>query len=516
MPIHSKSLLHNPFAAIVMVSLVAAAACAGWFGANRSTGRERGSTGFVAVRPVAFQPKIADPLDGGVDWINTGGPIYLRDLRGKIVLLDFWTYCCINCHHILPDLAKLEEKYKNELVVIGVHSPKFIAERDSANIRQKVREYGIKHPVINDADQTIWNRLGVQSWPTLGIFDPEGKVVFAVSGEGHYAELDRVISGLVEKFKGKGLDETPVKFFPENEKPDATPLLFPGKVLADAKGHRLFITDTGHNRIVMTDLAGKNPILIGSGSTGSTDGSFEKAEFNRPQGTSLLGETLYVADTENHAIRAVDLKSRTVTTVAGTGEQAHTIARNHTPNPARKTPLNSPWDLTHVEGSKVLYVAMAGPHQIWRFDTESEHISLWAGTGMENIMDGPAGSAAFAQPSGLATDGTHLFVADSEGSAVRSIPIGHAAAHVTTIAGTHDLPNGQSLFAFDDIDGRGNGARLQHCLGLAFGDGMLFIADTYNNKIKVYDPRTRFTKTFAGNGNRGSKNSPAEFINPAA
>ena len=90
-------------------------------------------------------------LKGGVDWINSG-PISLAELRGKIVLLDFWTFCCINCHHILPDLAKLEAKYKDELVVIGVHSAKFDAERDTENIRRKVAEYRIKHPVVNDAN----------------------------------------------------------------------------------------------------------------------------------------------------------------------------------------------------------------------------------------------------------------------------------------------------------------------------------------------------------------------------
>src|SRR4051794_39091173 len=201
----------------VTTFLIAVAAGLVWKTVTAGGQPPRGDDG-IRVERTAFQQPEPLSFEGPKEWINTR-PILLRDLRGKIVLLDFWTYCCINCHHILPDLAKLEEKYKNELVVIGVHSPKFVAERDSANIRQKVREYGIKHPVINDADQTIWNRLGVQSWPTLGIFDPEGKVVFAISGEGHYAELDRVIGALVEKFKGKGLDETPVKFFPENEKP---------------------------------------------------------------------------------------------------------------------------------------------------------------------------------------------------------------------------------------------------------------------------------------------------------
>ncbi len=459
------------------------------------------------IQPVAFQVAAPDPLDGGVAWLNTGGPIRLRELKGKIVILDFWTYCCINCHHILPTLAKLEEKYKNELVVIGVHTPKFTAEQDTENLRSKVREYNIKHPVVNDANQLIWNNLDVSSWPTLMVFGPGGEPIARQSGEVSFAVLDEFVGKLVAKYKGE-LNETPIKFFPENEKPDKAPLHFPGKVLADAASKRLFIADTGHNRIVMTDLAGKNALAIGNGTSGMTDGDYAKAEFNRPQGMALLGETLYVADTENHAIRAIDLKAEKVTTVAGTGHQAQEIARERFVGSAKSTALSSPWDLAHAPDRRVLYVAMAGTHQLWRFDTEAGKIGPWAGTGKEDIVDAGIGSAAFAQPSGLATDGAHLFVADSEGSAVRSINVGQSGSHVNTIVGTHDLPQGQSLFAFDDVDGKGHFARLQHCLGVAYGDGKLFIADTYNNKIKVYDPKTQSVKTLAGTG------QPGEFYQP--
>jgi DNA-binding beta-propeller fold protein YncE len=479
-------------------------------GAGRGQGRGQGGV----VQPASFQLLGADGFDGGTAWLNVGGPIKLRDLRGKIVLLDFWTYCCINCHHILFDLAKLEEKYKNELVVIGVHTPKFFAEKDTENIRQKVREYGIKHPIVSDANQEIWNRFEVSSWPTLVLIGPDGSQIGRISGEGHYDILDNAIGKLVAAHRGKDLNETPVKFFPEAEKPDNTPLLYPGKVLADEKGNRLFVSDTGHNRIVMTDLKGKNPTLIGNGSSGLADGAFEKAEFHRPQGLDLIDDTLYVADTENHAIRAVDLKAKTVTTIAGTGQQSHSTPRGRTTGPALKTALNSPWDIAHVPDTKVLYIAMAGPHQIWRLDVEGGKIGHWFGTGLENIADGAFASAAFAQPSGLATDGKHLFVADSEGSAVRSIVLDNRKQHVTTLAGTHDLPNGQSLFAFDDVDGDGPSSRLQHCLGVAYGDGKLYVADTYNNKVKVYDPTSGTIKTLAGTGKAGDTDKPALFYQP--
>jgi thiol-disulfide isomerase/thioredoxin len=482
------------------------------FGVSLTALHQGGVRRLAVVTPVGLTQVLEDPLDGGFAWLNTSGPIKLRELKGKIVLLDFWTYCCINCHHVLPDLARLEEKYKDVLVVIGVHTPKFFAEQDTENIRRKVREYRIKHPVISDANQTIWTRFGVSSWPTLVMIDPEGNVLGGVSGEGNYEVLDKVIGEVVQKAKAAGkLNETPVKFFPENEKPDESPLLFPGKVLADAASKRLFVSDTGHNRIVLTDLDGKNPTLIGGGGAGLTDGAFEKAEFNRPQGMVLVGETLYVADTENHAIRAVDLKTRSVGTVAGDGTQGRRDPRLRYSGPARETALNSPWDLAHVPGTDLLYIAMAGPHQIWTLDLAASKVAVFAGTGSENIVDGPADRASFAQPSGLATDGQHLYVADSEGSCVRSVSL--AAPHqVSTLLGQHDVPN--VLFSFDDIDGKGPIARFQHCLGVGYGDGKLYIADTYNNKIKVCDPKTRVVKTLVGAVKPGDSDNPPRFYQP--
>ncbi len=303
-----------------------------------------------------------DALDGGRDWINTRSPIHLDDLRGKIVLLDFWTFCCINCHHVLPDLAKLEQKYAGQLVVIGVHTAKFEAEKDTENIRKKVAEYGIKHPVINDADQTLWNKFEINSWPTLVLIDPRGRLVAKVPGEGHFQAFDRAIGQLVQEHEKLGdLNETPLKFESEDEKAADSPLRYPGKITADAAGKRLFIADTAHHRIVATDLDGKLLFTAGTGAAGRKDGPFAAAEFHRPQGMCLVGDLLYVADTENHAIRALNLATKTVVTVAGTGKQAAFRARG---GPAASTPLNSPWDLAAPGSGNILYIAMAGPHQI--------------------------------------------------------------------------------------------------------------------------------------------------------
>lgn len=474
--------------------------------------------------------QIPGGLDGGVDWINTRGPIRLQDLRGKVVLLDFWTYCCINCHHVLPDLEYLEAKYPDELVVIGVHSPKFDAEKLTENIKKKVAEYRIKHPVVNDANMTIWNRFSVQSWPTLVVINARGEYVGAAPGEGNREVLDRVIGKLVQEHRAAGeLSTMPIKFFPESERPHDGPLLYPGKIVADPAGGRLFITDTGHNRIVVTDLNGAGLHIVGSGAAGLKDGSFAEAEFNRPQGTCLVDGKLYVADVENHAIRVVDFDTQTVATVAGTGEQSNQRFVRQALGKAIETGLNSPWDLARV-AEKRLAVAMAGPHQIWILDLEANTVYPWAGSGREDILDGPisgsgfpplkpgqqglaATEAAFAQPSGLASDGKFLYVADSEGSCVRQINL-EGKPEARTIAGTHDLPMGQSLFAFGDRDGKGTQARFQHCLGLALGQGKLFVADSYNNKIKVIQLESRQVETLAGTRTAGSTDNPPQFYEP--
>jgi len=450
-----------------------------------------------------------DFFDGGAGWLNVSGPIELKDLRGKIVVLDFWCYCCINCMHILPDLKFLEHKYPKELVVIGVHSAKFFNERDSENIRRAILRYDIEHPVLNDSKMAIWSKVGVNSWPTFVVIDPEGKVVRGFSGEGHREDLDTTIAKLISYHSANGtLDRTPLKLGLESHKLAPAPLKFPGKILADEKSGRLFIADSNHNRIVICTLEGKLLDVAGVGPAGAKNGSFATATFHHPQGMALDGDKLYVADTENHLIRVLDLDKKTVSSFAGTGRQAmgrvaggqlHAVA------------LSSPWDL--LISGHTLYIAMAGSHQICGIRLGSSGLQVVAGTGAENVLNGPRNEAAFAQPSGLATDGHNLYVADSEGSAIRKIPFSKSIP-VSTVAGTSDLPDGRSLFEFNDTDGNGSSARFQHPLGLTFHDGRLIVADTYNHKIKTIDLSTGEVKTALGNGKRGDSLDPPQFAEP--
>ena len=448
----------------------------------------------------------APDLDGGVAWLNSAGPLSIKkDLKGKVVVLDFWTLCCINCIHILPDLAKLEAKYPNELVVVGVHSPKFDNEKDTASIKKAISRYEIKHPVVNDAERKIWERFEVDSWPTFVVIDPEGNLVGYGSGEGNFELLDAVIAKLIAEAKGKKtLNETPLRFdlAKFRETPD-TPLFFPGKVAVDPAGKRLAIADSTHHRVIITDLDGKHLMTAGTGVPGFQDANFENARFDDPQGLAFAGDTLYVADRKNHSVRALNLRNQTVSVVAGNGKQADDprVRRLEKPVPATGIGLNSPWDLLLADDK--LYIAMAGHHQLWVLDTKAGTVAPFAGNGRENIGDGPPGMAMFAQPSGLASDGKNLYVADSEISSLRKVPL--AGGAVETLVG-------RGLFVFGDKDGPGRvesplereakEARLQHALGVAWADGKLYVADTYNSKLKVYDPKTGALSTFLGGGEK--------------
>ena len=458
-----------------------------------------------------FQHRFKCPsLDGGKGWLNTSGEITLKDLRGKVVLIDFWTYCCINCIHVLPNLKHVERKYNKELVVIGVHSAKFDNEKETENIRRAIQRYEIEHPVINDADFTIWRKFGASSWPSLFLVDPEGYIVAAGSGEIGKEALDAVVGKLVAFHKKKGtLDQTPFRFDLERSKLKKTPLKFPGKILADESGDRLFISDSNHNRIVITSLSGTLKEIVGSGAIGRKNGTFADAEFDHPQGMELIGEKLYVADTENHLLRVIDLEKKRVSTLAGTGEQSRIRTFGGS---LSKTALNSPWALLHHKG--ILYIAMAGPHQIWSHKLGTSQIGVYAGSGREDIRNGSLETCALAQPSGLTSDGTHFYVADSEGSSIRKVPF-DPKQEMTTIAGTFDLPRGRTLFEFGDVDGIRDKARLQHPLGVAFHQGIVYVADTYNHKIKKIDLKTNKVTTWLGNGKAGNSLSPVQFNEPS-
>ena len=460
-----------------------------------------GGAALAQSDDVSYRGKVSAPeFVEGLEWLNTGRPLSMFDLRGKVVLLDFWTYCCVNCHHVLPDLKKLERKYPEELVVIGVHSGKFTAERDAENIRQAILRHEIEHPVVNDARFEIFEAYGAKVWPTIFLIDPAGKIVGYKAGEGVYEPFDEAIALVIDEFEGE-IDRTPLDLQLESE-PD-TPLSYPGKVLADDASNQIFISDTNHNRIIVAALDSRIvKTVAGRGAAGLGDGTFAEVTFNKPQGMAYDGRYLYVADTENHAIRKLDLQTESVETIAGDGIQAQLKSAGGV---AADTRLNSPWALTLYR--RQLYVAMAGPHQIWLMDLTNGEIGPYAGSGHEGIEDGALVTAMLAQPSGMTLARDKIYFADSETSAIRSFGL-PPSDRVETVVGV-------GLFDYGDIDGKGDEVRMQHPLDVAYHDGYLYVVDTYNNKIKRVDPDKREAKSFVGTGEAGYRDGgKARFDEP--
>ncbi|XP_036919774.1 NHL repeat-containing protein 2 [Sturnira hondurensis] len=464
----------------------------------------------------------------GLEWLNTEGPISVyKDLCGKVVVLDFFTYCCINCIHLLPDLHALEHTYsdKDGLLIVGVHSAKFPNEKVLDNIRSAVLRYDITHPVVNDADASLWQELEVSCWPTLVILGPRGNMLFSLIGEGHKDKLFLYTSIALKYYKDRGQirdNKVGIKLYKDTLLP--SPLLFPGKVTVDHVSKRLVIADTGHHRILVVWKNGQIQYSIGGPNPGRKDGVFSESTFNSPQGVAIMNNIIYVADTENHLIRKIDLEAEMVSTVAGIGIQGTDKEGGAA---GEEQPISSPWDVvwgssdSEVQRDDILWIAMAGTHQIWallldggRLPRKSElkkgTCLRFAGSGNEeNRNNAYPHKAGFAQPSGLSLASEDpwscLFVADSESSTVRVVSLRDGAVK-PLVGGERDPTN---LFAFGDVDGVGISAKLQHPLGVTWDKkrNLLYVADSYNHKIKVVDPKTKNCVTLAGTGDASNVSS---------
>jgi thiol-disulfide isomerase/thioredoxin len=437
----------------------------------------------------------APELRGDV-WLNTGDrPLTLAELRGRIVLLDFWTSGCINCLHVLDELRPLEAEFADVLVTIGVHSPKFLHEGERASIEAAVRRYDVHHPVVNDPKMELWSQYAVRAWPTLVVVDPEGYVVHVAAGEGHEEALRRVIADLVKKHEAKGtLRRGGSPYVPVEEQTGE--LRFPSKAVATAEG-RVLVADTGHHSVVEFASDGETVIRrFGSGERGGQDGPFDVATFAEPSGIALLpydvaeraGYHAVVADTAGHRLRGLDLITGEVTTVAGTGAQWRSGPDS---GKGVEVDLTSPWDVAWWGPAGGVVVAMAGNHTLSVFDPVSGHVRRFAGTTVEGLRDGDVGEAFFAQTSGLAADGDKLWLVDAETSALRWIEPADESFTVHTAVGI-------DLFSFGHTDGPADQALLQHPLGLAVLPGdKIAIADTYNGAVRRFDVFTRDVTTIA-------------------
>lgn len=411
--------------------------------------------------------------------------------------------------HILPQLRKLEEKYREKLVVLGVHSAKFDAEKATANIGEAVARYNVRHPVVNDANFAIWKHYGVRAWPTLMFIDPEGKVIGRHEGEFSFNDLDRIINQMIGEFEKDGTLKTELLPFQQTAIAEQQrPLSFPGKIEVDAAAERLFISDSNHHRVLVTSLEGEVETVIGNGEVDDftfAEQGFDDGVFDNPQGLAVDGDIVYVADAGSHTIKRVDLAAKTVKTIAGNGLQS---LYRHSGGNALSNPLNSPYDLGLRKG--ILYIAMAGFHQLWAMDTDAGTIEPFAGTGAEALKDGLRIESMLAQPYGLTVQNGNVFFADSETSALRLAKIGEGGRVVTLV--------GTGLFDFGDAEGIGKQAVLQHVQGVAIGQDVVFIADTYNHRIKRMSLATLQVLNVAGSGRKGcadGRSKDAAFNEPA-
>lgn len=390
----------------------------------------------------------------GLKWFNVERPLSLSRLSGKITLLNFWAPSRISSFHALADLRALEEKYPHELAVIGVHAAKFNHERDSESIKKSLHRNEIIHPVVHDESMAFCQAYGIQSWPTFIVIGPESHVVLQTSGEGQYALLDRAIQEVIHIYgEGKKMDRRALPIKLERDDAAGEFLKFPEKVRV--RGGELLISDTGHHRILIADLSGRVLEEL-------------KGPLYHPRGVEREGNLVYIADTGNHTLRIFDRQTKRFTVLAER--------------------LNSPWDI--VKAGDTLFITMAGAHQVWAYELPAGPLYPFAGTGAEGMGEGPIGKALFAQPSGIAADGARtLFITDGETSAVRKINL--FAREVYTLIG-------QGLFDFGDRDGDWDEALLQHPLGIDFYMGKVYVADSYNHKIKEIDLAKREIRTLFG------------------
>ena len=462
------------------------------------------------TQPSARLPRVRASELVGRGWLNTGGvDVTLADLRGKIVVLDFWTFCCVNCLHVLDELRELEEAHRDEVVIVGVHSPKFVHEADPVALAAAVDRYEVRHPVLDDPDLVTWSAYTARAWPTLVVIDPEGYVVAHMAGEGHASTLEILVRELVEEHSAKGtLHRGSGPYVPAEPTPGT--LRFPAAVIALESGN-LLVADAGHHSLAELAADGETLVRrIGSGERGLLDGGPQDATFSEPNGLCLvpatlrdqLGYDVLVADTVNHALRGVRLSDGHVTTVAGTGDQLmvggaeNVVPETAAPGttPALRHRLTSPWDVVWSERLGAFLVAMAGNHSLWTFDPVAGRVEQVGGTQNEGLLDGPLAQAWFAQPSGLSVgpDGS-VWLADAETSALRRVDVADdGSATITSLVG-------QGLFDFGHRDGAAAQALLQHPLGVAaLPDGSVVVTDTYNGALRRYDPATDEVTTLVG------------------
>ncbi len=477
-------------------------------------------------------------------WVNYDRALSLGELRGKVIVLYFWTAGSVQCHHLFPALRHMEDNHSEELAIIGIHTPKFSAERSIDTVRHAVARYGLRHPVVHDPDRLIWRLYAVKSWPTLVFIGADGRLLGQVANEPDTDSLLTAVSQIVQKaYKSGQMRLTPMPranfiqpdqrfYYPSHIKRIRLPILegddepanapqAPAPGGAPTGGPRpdaarrepedegpverdyWIVSDTGHNQIVLLNNTGKELRRFGAIDAGFKDGDADAAQFRMPSGVYPYRRSIYIADTGNHAIRRLDLENDIVTTVAGNGKRGGYLGA---PIQASAASLASPYDVVVASGQ--LYFCNTGTHQLGRYDFQSNSISVLAGNGAEAIVDGPPLNASFARPMALtpSADGSRLYVCDAETSSIRSVLL-TGDFRISTLIG-----NGP--YDFGKIDGPFLRARLQQPLGVCMHRGMLVVADSYNNILRELDLGQQMTREFIGMEYKNVDHRPLPLSEP--
>lgn len=429
-------------------------------------------------------------------WLNSSRKIESSDLKNRVILLDFWSYACVNCLNMIPEIKKLETEFGNRLTVIGVHSGKFNNEKNDESIKKAIIKNDVSHLVVNDSEFKIWNGFKISSWPTFVLIDAKGRVVKKYDGKISAEDLRKDIKKLISKYKYRLNNERLPIVLEKNRVVDYI-LKFPGEIIFAQnfsykninKANVLIIANTGKNKILVTNLNGNILLEIGSGDVGFDDGDFYSASFNSPRGLLFKNNNLYIADTSNHALRKINFTDGKVSTLIGNGKRGEVVKQS---DRADKISLSSPFDLAFFPDKNNIVISNSGTNQLLKYNTSSNTVTPFAGNGSKGLINGAYPNNSLAQPSGLSSYGEQLYFVDAESSSLRSIS---KSGVVKTLIG-----NGLSEFGYKG--GKKDEALMQHPVGIIAFDKEIYIADTHNHAIRRYNIKTGELSTYSG-GERG-------------
>ncbi|WP_101926966.1 MULTISPECIES: thioredoxin-like domain-containing protein [Luteimonas] len=412
---------------------------------------------------------IAPEFPASLEWLNLSDPLRMAQLRGKVCALAFVNLGSAWSQQRLADLGYLRVRHRERLNVVAIHVPRFDADRDARRSAKRAHRQQYEFPVAHDADWTLWQQYGIEAWPTVVLLDGHGHIRERIVGEGGIRDLDARVAALAGELTPQLINTDPVRLRRSGEPP--LPLRFPaGLALA---GNFLYIADSGHHRVLECDAGGRVLRQFGSGSPGFIDGPMELAALTRPHGLYVDRDVLYVADTGNHAVRRIELRSGDISTVCGAGRPG--VTQEGPIADPRNIALDQPRSVV-LDGDK-LFIATAGDNRIWKLDLGNSTVSLLAGNGTLGVNDGPANSASFAEPVALACVQQTVYVCDAAGSAIRSV---HArTGQVSTLLGV-------DTWQFGMVDGPRTEARLQQPQAIALDPAspVLWIADSGNDALR--------------------------------